>query len=159
MGHQNKTVSETETVFVLRRRREIRTEFGRLAACVTRNQKGFPPLLPTQCGLKSLSYAHISGGSPKQNSLRNGGCFCFTPQARDSNGVRAACRLRNAQSKKVSRHLYPLNAVWNPYPMRISPVGHQNKTVSETEAVFVLHRRREIRTEFGRLAACVRSHP
>ena len=78
----------------MRRRREIRTQFGRLAACVTRNQKGFPPLLPTQCGLKSLSYAHISGGSPKQNSLPDGGCF-------------------------------------------------------------VLRRRREIRTQFGRLAACV----
>ena len=80
--------------FCLRRRREIRTGFGRLAACVTRNQKGFTPLLPTQCGLKSLSYAHISGGSPKQNSLPSGGCFC-------------------------------------------------------------LRRRREIRTQFGRLAACV----
>ena len=80
--------------FVLRRRREIRTQFGRLAACVTRNQKGFTPLLSTQCGLKSLSYAHISGGSPKQNSLPCGGCF-------------------------------------------------------------VLRRRREIRTGFGRLATCV----
>ena len=80
------------------RRREIRTGFGRLAACVTRNQKGFTPLSPTQCGLKSLSYAHISGGSPKQ-TVSEWRLFCFTPQARDSNAVRAACRLRNAPIK------------------------------------------------------------
>ena len=47
------------------------------------------------------SGVRISGGSPKQNSLRHGGCFCFTPQARYSNRVRAACRLRNAQSKRL----------------------------------------------------------
>ena len=79
--------------FVLRRRREIRTQFGRLAACVTRNQKGFPPLLPTQCGLKSLSYAHISGGSLKQNSLQTEAVLFYAAGVRfeRSSGGTAAC--------------------------------------------------------------------
>ena len=157
MGHQNKTVSDTEAVFVLRRRREIRTEFGRLAACVTRNQKGFPPPLPTQRGLKSLSYAHISGGSPKQSSLRNGGCFCFMPQARDSNGVRAACRLRNAQSKRL--HATFTHSMRFGILILCAYLRWVTKTKQSPDGgCFCLRRRREIRTGFGRLAACVRSH-
>ena len=45
------------------------------------------------------SGVRISGGSPKQTVSRRR-LFCFTPQARDSNGVRAACRLRNASERQ-----------------------------------------------------------
>ena len=93
-GSPKQTASHAEAVFVCAAGARFERSSGGTAACVARNQKGFTQLLPTQCGLKSLSYAHISGGSPKQNSLPDGGCF-------------------------------------------------------------VLRRRREIRTGFGRLAACV----
>ena len=156
MGHQNKTVSETEAVFVLRRRREIRTGFGRLAACVTRNQKGFTPLLPTQCGLKSLSYAHISGGSPKQKTVSETEAVFVLRRRREIRtgfGRLAACVTRN---QKGFTPLLPTQCGLKSLSYaHISGGSPKQKTVSETEAVFVLRRRREIRTGFGRLAACV----
>ena len=156
MGHQNKQ-SPNGGCFVLRRRREIRTGFGRLAACVTRNQKGFTPPLLTQCGLKSLSYAHISGGSPKQNSLRNGGCFCLRRrrEIRTGFGRLAACVTRN--QKGFTPPLLTQCGLKSLSYAHISG-GSPKQNSLRNGGCFCLRRRREIRTGFGRLAACVRSH-
>ena len=68
---------------------------------------------------------------------------------RDSNGVRAAKPLARTALKSVLA-----SSPHRPYPKlcttRISPVGHQNKHGLHEEAVFVLRRRREIRTGFAR---------
>ena len=135
MGHQNKQ-SPDGGCFVLRRRREIRTQFGRLAACVTRNQKGFPPLLPTQCGLKSLSYAHISGGSPKQNSLPDGGCFVLRRrrEIRTQFGRLAACVARN---QKGFAPLLPTQCGLKSLSYAHISGGSPKQNSLRTEAVFV----------------------
>ena len=89
VGHQNKHGLHEEAVFVLRRRRDIRTGFARRS------------------------------------------------------------RLRAPPSKVLSPP-FPHRPYPKLCPTRISPVGHQNKHGLHEEAVFVLRRRREIRTGFAR---------
>ena len=75
--------------------------------------------------------------------------FLCPQEHRDSNGVRAAKPLARTALKSVVT-----SSPHRPYPKpcttRISPVGHQNKHGLHEEAVFVLRRRREIRTGFAR---------
>ena len=73
----------------------------------------------------------------------------FAPQARDSNGVRAACRLRNAQSKRL--HATFTHSMRFEILILCAYLRWVTKTKqSPGGGCFCLRRRREIRTGFGR---------
>ncbi len=137
--------------FCVRRDTEIRTGFARRSRLRAPPSKVFSPRLRTAPIRSSALLAYLRWVTKNSNDRTWTVVAIFLcPQGhRDSNGVRAAKLLARTALKSVLA-----SSPHRPYPKpcttRISPVGHQNKHGLHEEAVFVLRRRREIRTGFAR---------